>query len=271
VFEARDLSFNLRDQTAVTRQPVRLRTGQCESNARGLNVDLNTDTYELLEMAATCRPRPRSEPLAVLALVAGAAVAQSEPASETYTLTCGAVSGDLRAETGLCTDLVITDKGSFRLTAGRLTLLDAEATRFDPSEWLENGELQLTDGVRLELETAVLIAESALFVFDADRQLRSFDMSGMPAELSDFIEGRTMPFRVTAARILYDEDSRTLKMPGEFEFLEDGAEGSAGSACDLVYRLEDKTYDIGNPQCGFSLSLSPLGTESSTEAIPDEP
>jgi lipopolysaccharide export system protein LptA len=131
--------------------------------------------------------------------------------------------------------------------------------------------LQLTEGVRLEFETAVLVAESALFVFDADRMLLSFDMLGMPAELSDFVDGSSKPFRVSAERIVYDRESGTLKMPGEVEFLDGDTEGSAGSPCDLTYRLEDKTYGIGSPQCGFSLSLSPVGTEDAIEETPDEP
>lgn len=271
IFDAGDLRLELRAKTAVTRQPVRLRSGQCESNARGLDVDLNKDTYELLGMVATCRPRPRAEPWLALALVAGAAVAQDEPAGETYIVDCGAYTGLLRTNTGICRELSITDRGAFRLTAGLLTVLEEEGSGFDPGEWLERGELQLTEGVRLEFETAVLTADSALFVFDANRMLQSFDMVGMPAELSDFIDGASMPFRVSAQRIVYDRESGTLKMPGEFQFLDDDTEGNAGSACDLNYRLEDKTFDIGNPQCGFSLSLSPLSTEDSTEDTPEEP
>jgi LPS export ABC transporter protein LptC len=267
VFVARDLSLNLHEKTASTRRPVGLRKDQCESNARGLNVDLNADTYELLDNETVCRTRPRPAPLPVLvlALLAQPALAQDEPAGQTFSKQCFPETGDLINNVYTCKDAVITDNESFRLTTGLATVNDKRGLQFADSEWL------LTEGLRLDFETAVLVAESARFVFDGDGMLRSFDLVGTPAEFSDFVEGLAAPVRVRAQRILYDQEASTLAMTGEVEFLDDSNEDNVGHACELTYWLEEKRYVIGNEQCASMLSLRPTAAEDSNGEPPDEP
>jgi LPS export ABC transporter protein LptC len=263
-FETRDLSVDLRAKTAVTRQPVQLRKGQCEFNAMGLNVDLIRNTYELLDVVTICRPGPA--PVLAIALFAGAAVAQEEPAGETYQIACAQWAGDFVTDQHVCTDIAITDRGSFRLTAGSATVNSASVPqRVEQSEW------RLTETVRLEFETAVLVAEAAAFSFDDEGLLASFDMSGSPSELSDYIDGRALPVRVRAQRIVYDRQSGVLKMPGTVEILEDGENGSGAKGCDLTYRLDTKAYTFGNRACAATLSLAPTAPKDSEVTIIDEP
>ena len=264
VFTARDLTLDLSAKTASTSQPVTVSGDECESDARGMNVDLNADTFELLDSMTVCRPR--RTPVLVLAVLAGGAAAQEEiPPAETYTYGCSTTFGDLRTHEHTCRDAVITDRGSFRLTAGLATVVDERRMTFEQSEW------RLTEGVRLEFETAVMMADSAVFSFDAAGMLQSFDMIGMPAELSDYLPGQVLPVRVRAPRIVYDRESGVLKMPGQVEFLDDGEESNKANACDLTYWLEDKTYQLGNSQCGAHLSLAPPPAKDSEVTTIDEP
>lgn len=264
VFQARELSLDLGARKAGTSQPVSLRNGQCDSTARGLNVDLNADTFELLEAVTVCRPRA-SPVLALAVLATGVAAQEEPPTGQTYTYECSSSSGNLQTNEHTCRDAVITDRGSFRLTAGLATVVDERRMTFEQSEW------RLTEGVRLEFETAVMTADSAVFIFDAAGMLQSFDMTGMPAELADYVATQSTPVRVRASRIVYDRESGTLKMPGQVEFVDDGDKGNSANACDLTYWLEEKTYEIGNPQCGARLSLAPPPAKDSEVTIIDEP
>jgi LPS export ABC transporter protein LptC len=266
VFEARDLSLDLRAKTASTDQSVQLRRGQCESNARGLNVDLNTDTFELPESETTCRRRagPALVPALSLALATGSALAQDDTPGR-ITKLCYPEEGRLLTNEYTCKDAVITDNESFRVTAGLISVTDERGLVFDQIEW------RLTEGVRIELETAVMVAETATMVWDGDGMLRSFDLVGTPTEFSDIIDGRSNPIRVMAPRMVFSRESGTLKSPGAFQFLEDGEDGSKGSGCDLTYWLEEKRWVIGNSACPSELSLAPTAAEDPGEEPPAEP
>ena len=157
VFEGSDLNLDVRARTASTEQPVELRRGQCESNARGLIVDLNKNAFELLENETNCRRSPRPAPVLVLALVAGSAIAQDDPAGR-VTKFCSRETGDLITNEYTCQDVVVTDNESFRLSAGFGTVNDERGLVFEQIEW------HLTQGVRLEFETAVMVAESASMI-----------------------------------------------------------------------------------------------------------
>src|SRR5688572_8519159 len=70
-----------------------------------------------------------------------------------------------------------------RITQGDLTISadDALATGF---EFDEAGEFRLTGNVRVEIDTAVMEADSAVFTF-ADGQLSRGELEGMPVLFSD--------------------------------------------------------------------------------------
>ena len=264
VFESSELDLDLRSRTASTEQTVRLRKDQCESNARGLNVDLNSDTFELVESETTCRRRPSPAPAIVFALVAGSAIAQDDPEGR-ITKICAGETGDLITNVYTCANATVTDNESFRLTFGFGTVSDERGLVFEQIEW------RLTEGVRLEFETAVMVAESASLIWDGDGMLRSFDLVGTPTEFSDIIEGRTNPIRVTAPRIVYDGEAGTLKVPGAFEFQEDGKDGTWGRGCGLTYWLEEKRYETAPLECPSVLSLAPTATKDGEVTTIDEP
>ena len=270
VFDARDLSVDMVAETATTSQLVQVQSGECESNARGLNVDLKNNAYEMLDVVTTCRHRSR--PVLAVALLAGAAIAQDDPPGETYTFECFPWTGDFVTDQHVCEDAIFTRGESFRLTAGRATANDgSRPTTIQRSQW------HLTDGVQLQFETAVMSAESAEFSYDADGELESFDMAGAPVELSDYIEGRPAPVRIRGSRIVYSLESGTLKMPGRVELVEDGNEDIGAYGCDLTYWFVEKRYQLGNrnqlgnEQCGGRISLTPVEAENSDNESPAEP
>ncbi len=125
VFEGSDLNLDVRARIASTEQPVGMRKGQCESNSRGLIVDLNKDTIEFPESETTCRRRPVSStvPTLVLALVAGSAIAQDDAAGRTTNM-CYPGTGNLVTNEYTCKDAVITDNETFRITAGLAVVTD---------------------------------------------------------------------------------------------------------------------------------------------------
>jgi hypothetical protein len=59
--------------------------------------------------------------------------------------------------------------------------------------------------------------------------------------------------------------------PGEIEFLDDGNEANAVHGCELRYGFDDKTYEIGSPECGFRATIVPPAAEDSSTESPDEP
>jgi LPS export ABC transporter protein LptC len=271
VFDARDLSVDLVAETATTDQRVQLQTGECESDARGLNVDLKGNTFELLNIVAACRIRSR--PVIAGALLAGGAFAQEgppaapeRPQTETYGFEYFRCTGDLGTDQYVCENLVITRGASFRLTAGQATVNDGSLpTTMQLTEW------HLTDGVQLQFETAVMNAETAEFSYDADGELESFDMAGAPVELSDFIEGRPAPVRVRGSRIVYSVESGTLKMPGQVELVEDGNDKNGAYGCDLTYWFVEKRVQLGSAQCGGRISLAPVEAGNPGAETPADP
>jgi lipopolysaccharide transport protein LptA len=103
----------------------------------------------------------------------------------------------------------------------------------------EQGEWQFRGNLRIEVESAVLTAESATFAFK-DNDVVSAEVVGTPAVLEDFIAEENDSVRGTAGRIYYDNVARTATM-------EDGASLVLGtsemSGCGIVYHLDTGAAD----------------------------
>ncbi|HEY5568617.1 MAG TPA: LptA/OstA family protein [Gammaproteobacteria bacterium] len=111
----------------------------------------------------------------------------------------------------------------------------------------EQGEWQFRGNLRIEIESAVLTADSATFAF-TDNDVVSAELVGTPAVLEDFIAEENDSVRGTAGRIQYDNVARTATM-------EDGASLVLGtsemSGCGIVYHLDtgaaDSVANCGEP------------------------
>ena len=100
-----------------------------------------------------------------------------------------------------------------RITQGDLTVVadDALATGF---EFDEAGEFRLTGNVRIEVDSAVMEADSAVFTFAAGRLSRG-ELEGSPVSFNDFDREEQKSIVGTAGKMSYDYAARTLRMTGD--------------------------------------------------------
>lgn len=182
--------------------------------------------------------------------------AQEDAGPRTYSLDCESLSLDLKSNRSLCQMLVVTD-GSTRLTADQGS---ANETNFENSAW------QLTGHVSISLQTAVMSADSAMFEFSANQLVRG-ELSGAPVAMSDFIEEQNATIRGTAERIVYDGRSATLELLGQATLSLDNNEYQG---CDLIYDLDDKTFNSGSSECGVRVRVAPPPAGSNADS-PEDP
>jgi lipopolysaccharide transport protein LptA len=139
-----------------------------------------------------------------------------------------------------------------RITQGDLTIVadDALATGF---EFDDAGEFRLTGHVRLEVDTAVMEAESAVFTF-ADRQLSRGELEGAPVSFSDTDEASQRRVTGSAGKMSYDNVARTLRMTGDASVQLDAREVLG---CDLIYDFQAERVTSGSSDCegGFRVRV----------------
>ena len=139
-----------------------------------------------------------------------------------------------------------------RITQGDLTIVadDALATGF---EFDEAGEFRLTGNVRLEVETAVMEADSAVFTF-ADRQLSRGELEGTPVSFSDTDAATKRSVTGSAGKMSYDNVARTLRMTGDASVQLDAREVLG---CDLIYDFRAERVTSGSADCegGFRVRV----------------
>jgi lipopolysaccharide transport protein LptA len=139
-----------------------------------------------------------------------------------------------------------------RITQGDLTIVadDALATGF---EFDEAGEFRLTGNVRLEVETAVMEADSAVFTF-ADRQLSRGELEGGPVSFSDTDAATQRSITGRAGKMSYDNVARTLRMTGDASVQLDAREVLG---CDLIYDFRAERVTSGSADCegGFRVRV----------------
>jgi lipopolysaccharide transport protein LptA len=150
-----------------------------------------------------------------------------------------------------------------RITQGNLTIVadDALATGF---EFDDDGEFRLTGNVRMEVETAVMEADSAVFTF-ADRQLSRGELEGAPVSFSDRDEATQRSVTGRAGKMSYDNVARTLRMTGEASVQLDAREVLG---CDLIYDFQAERVTSGSADCegGFRVRVrrDPQGVAAPT-------
>ena len=139
-----------------------------------------------------------------------------------------------------------------RITQGDLTIQadDALATGF---EFDEAGEFRLTGNVRLQIETAVMEADSAVFTF-AKGQLSRAELEGTPVSFSDTDAATKSSVVGTAGKMSYDYAARTLRMTGEALVQLDRREVLG---CDLIYDFRAERVTSGSADCkdGFRVRV----------------
>jgi lipopolysaccharide transport protein LptA len=153
-----------------------------------------------------------------------------------------------------------------RITQGNLMIAadDALATAF---EFDEAGELRLTGNVRMQIDSAVMRADSAVFTF-ARGQLSRGELIGAPVSFSDTDEASQSEVTGTAGKMSYDYVARTLRMTGEASVQLDRREVLG---CDLIYDFRAERVTSGSADCQGGFRVRVRRDAQSEAAAPDPP
>jgi lipopolysaccharide transport protein LptA len=151
-----------------------------------------------------------------------------------------------------------------RITQGnlRITADNVLATGF---EFEEAGEFRLSGNVRVDVDTAFMEADSAVFTF-ANGQLSHGELQGAPVSFSDVDEASQRSVTGSAARMSYDSVARTLRMTGNVSVVFPTREVLG---CDLIYDLRAESASSGSADCEFRVILRRDSEERA--AAPDPP
>ena len=185
--------------------------------------------------------------------------AQEDAGPRTYVLDCrDSLSIDLKGNRSVCKNLAVSD-GSTTLTAD-------EGTANETNDVFQDSSWQLKGNVSIEFQTAKLSAENAALRFRAN-ELVYAELSGSPVEMSDFIQEQNATIRGTAERIVYDSHGATLQLLGQATLALDANEYQG---CDLIYNLNDKTFNSGSSECGVRVRVAPppAGSDADTPTDP---
>ncbi len=170
-----------------------------------------------------------------------------ESKSPGYEAACDSLSGNARSDETetICVGVKISD-GINEISAG---LAATNKFDFDGSLW------RLSDDVRLGFETTEILADDALFEFEAD-ELVLGELTGTPVMMSDFIAEENKAVSGTAQSISYNSRTSTLRLIGQATLVI-GENEFIG--CDWIYNFSDKSYQAGtSDDCeGVTIVLAP--------------
>jgi len=140
---------------------------------------------------------------------------------------------------------------------------EALATGLDfqaKSEWKLNGH------VRISLNSAVVMADSAVFTFD-DKQLSRGELGGK-ATFEDSRPDSKSPVTGGASNVVYDYTTRTLRLTDNAWVHKDEYEMEG---CDFVYNLSDGRVTSGSTNCGgFRIRVPKKQGEDTAGAAPPQ-
>ena len=137
-----------------------------------------------------------------------------------------------------------------RITQGAMTIQadEALATGVD---FNEHSEWRFTGHVRINVDSALLEADRAIFTFDADRLARG-ELDGRPATLTDHNATHKEPVRGGANKLVYDYAAHTLRL-SEHAWINKGQTEIQG--CDLIYDFNDERVTSGSSDCGEAFRI----------------
>ena len=150
-------------------------------------------------------------------------------------------------------------QGSLRITADNVL-----ATGF---EFDEAGELRLTGNVRVEIDTASMEADSAVFAY-ANGRLSRGELAGAPVSFSDVDPATQRRVTGRAVKISYDNVARTLRMTGDASVQLDRREVFG---CDLIYDFSAERVTSGSADCADGFRVIVRRDSEEQAAAPDPP
>jgi lipopolysaccharide transport protein LptA len=153
-----------------------------------------------------------------------------------------------------------------RITQGDLRIAadDVLATGL---EFDEAGEFRLTGNVRIDVGTASIEANTAVFTY-AQGKLSHGELEGTPVSFSDVDAASERSVTGRAGKMSYDYVSRTLRMTGEASIQLATREVFG---CDLIYDFRAEKVSSGSADCEDRFRVV-LRRESHGQAtVPDPP
>jgi lipopolysaccharide transport protein LptA len=154
-----------------------------------------------------------------------------------------------------------------RITQGNLRIAadDVLATGF---EFAQAGEFRLTGNVRVEVDTASMEANSAVFTY-ANGQLSRGELEGTPVSFSAVDAATQRKVTGHAGTMSYDNVARTLRMTGDASVQLDTREVLG---CDLIYDFRAERVTSGSADCegGFRVKVRRDSEERSAAPSPPQ-
>jgi len=148
-------------------------------------------------------------------------------------------------------------QGNMHIEADESSGVDVEQS----SEWRFKGHVKIT------VNTAVLEADSAVFMFDG-KQLTHAELQGNPASFTDVEPTQQKPVRGGARKLTYDHVARTLRLSDNALVKKDQIEIQG---CDLIYDFKAERVSSGSTDCGDQLFRIRVPKKPEPQAPPAAP
>jgi lipopolysaccharide transport protein LptA len=195
---------------------------------------------------------------AIALAVAVPAGAQNDDADAELQFTAGPFVLDAQTNMMRAQDPRIT-QGNLRIAAD-----DVLATGL---EFEGAGEFRLTGNVRIDVDTAFMEANSAVFTYAQGRLSRG-ELEGTPVSFTDVDAGTQRRVTGQAGKMSYDYTARTLRMTGEASVQLDRREVLG---CDLVYDFRAERVTSGSADCEGGFRVRVRRESQGPDAAPDAP
>jgi len=134
-------------------------------------------------------------------------------------------------------------------------------------DFAESTEWRFKGHVKITVDTAVLEADSATFMFDRE-QLSRADLEGAPASFTDLGSTQQKPVRGGARKLSYDHIARTLQLSEDAWINKDQYEIQG---CDLIYDFNVERVTSGLADCGEEGFRIRVPQKSKQQAAPAAP
>ncbi len=159
----------------------------------------------------------------------------------------------------------------FEVTAPRIRQGDlyiaADSAVGSSIEFDESSEWRFTGNVRIEVGTAVMEADSAVFTF-ANEQLASGELEGTPTSFSDVDASTQTSVTGRAQKMSYDNVERVLRMTGDVRMQKDRVEMQG---CDIIYDFAAERVTSGSSDCSDRFRVRVLPEPDEQAAAPASP
>ena len=188
-------------------------------------------------------------------------------------LAAGAQNNDAGDELQFSSDTLVLDGPTNmmrarqpRITQGTLRIAadDALATGF---EFDEAGEFRLTGNVRVDVDTASMQANTAVFMY-ANGQLSGGEHEGTPVSFSAVDAATQRKVTGHAGKMSYDNVARTLRMTGDASVQ---LETREVTGCDLIYDFRAERVTSGSADCEGGFRVRVRRDPEERAAAPDPP